>query len=344
MKLLSIEIPVYNEAQNIVDLIDRIERLSYDMEVIVIDDSSNDGTSFILEGMKKKYANLRVIQRPQKMGISSAVRDGLAVASGKYVVVMDADLQHPPEAIPSMIAQLERGMDIVIASRKVQGSHSSMGLWRRAISSTATFIAHLLLPATRRVRDPLSGFFAFRRKIVVPQMMRSNSYKVLLEILVRSRWKQIAEISYDFCNRKGGRSKLGIRELWRYLRLVLDLSQYRTLKFILVGIVGVIVNEGLLFLLAPHTPILIASGMAVEASIISNFSMNSVWTFRGRNGGGLLLSLAKYNLVTIFGALTNIGVLALLVAIHMKYLAANLLGIALGFAANYVMAEGVVWR
>lgn len=343
MSSLSIEIPTYNEAENLPVLVDRIEALGLDVEIVVIDDSSPDGTYDIALTLASKYGNIKVIRREGKMGVASAIRAGLAAATGQFVAVMDCDLQHPPEFLPEMMKEAERGTDVVIASRYIRGGQSDFGLGRKFVSKTATAIAHILLKQTRRIADPLSGYFIFRRDIIAPDEIRSNSYKVLLEILVRGRAKRVRELPYTFCKRTNGSSKFGMRETGRYLGLVLKLSDYRALKFLLVGLAGVAVNEGLLFLLAPHTPLLAASAMAVEASIVANFIMNNFWTFRGRGEASLFRRLAKYNTVTILGAFTNIAVLGALVFIHLEYLAANFVGIMLGFAANYAGSEGVVW-
>lgn len=343
MTLLSIEIPTYNEAENLPVLVERIEKLGMDAEIIVVDDNSPDGTYRVAEELAARFGNIKVIRREGKMGITSAIREGMRSAGGEYIAVMDCDLQHPPEFLPVMLEEATRGADVVIASRYVQGGRSSFGAARKLVSRTATGISHLLLKQTRSIADPLSGFFIFRNGVIDPSCIRSNSYKVLLEMLVRGNVRKVSEIPYAFGTRLRGKSKLGIGEMIRYLRLVLQLSDYRALKFTLVGSAGVIVNEGLLFLLAPHTPLLAASAMAVEASIIANFIMNNFWTFRGRSGSGLFKRLAKYNTVTILGAATNIMVLAGLVFVHLEYLAANFVGIMLGFAANYAGSEGVVW-
>lgn len=343
MTQLSVEIPTYNEAENLPILVERLEALGLDAEIIVIDDNSPDGTAAIADGLAAQYGNITVIRRPGKMGITTAIREGMAAAKGEYIAVMDCDLQHPPEFLPQLMEEAMQGSDIVIASRYVPGGSSAFSLPRKIVSRTATGISHLLLKQTRRIADPLSGYFVFRKGIIDAGSIRSNSYKVLLEILVRGRAKKVSELPYAFSKRCSGSSKFGFSEMMRYLKLVLQLSDYRALKFALVGGAGVLINEGLLFLLAPHTPLLAASAMAIESSIVANFVMNNFWTFKGGVGSGLIKRLAKYNTVTILGAFTNIAVLGMLVFIHFEYLAANFVGIMLGFAANYAGSEGVVW-
>ena len=123
---VSIIIPTYNEKENIPVLIHRIEALGIDAEIIVVDDNSYDGTQESLKRLSAKYKNIRVIERPSKMGISSAVKDALKIASGKYALVMDADLQHPPELIPRLLKEIRKGRDIVVASRYMKGGKSEI--------------------------------------------------------------------------------------------------------------------------------------------------------------------------------------------------------------------------
>ncbi len=334
MTLLSIEIPTYNEAENLPLVVERIEALGMEVEIIVVDDNSPDGTGQVAADLAERYGNIKVLRRQGKMGITSAIKDGLYAASGKYVAVIDCDLQHPPEFLPEMMQEAEKGTDVVIASRYVPGGSSSFSAPRRVVSRTATAIAHLLLRQTRTIADPLSGYFIFRRGIINPDDIVSNSYKVLLEILVRGNAVTLAELPYAFGERVNGTSKFGLRETLRYLNLVLLLSDYRVLKLLMIGLAGVAINEGVLFLLAPHTELLAASALAVEASIVASFILNNFWkSGRGRRSG-ILRKLAEYNTFAIFGALTNMAVLGLLVFVHFEYLAANFIGIMLGFAAN----------
>ena len=343
MALLSIEIPTYNEADNLPIIVERIEALKMDVEIIVVDDNSPDGTSGIAQTLAEKYGNVKIVKRPSKMGITSAIREGLSVAEGEYVAVMDCDLQHPPEFLPTMMKEAEKGADVVIASRYVKGGSSSFSLARRIVSRTATGISHLLLGKTGKIADPLSGYFIFRKDVIDPADIKSNSYKVLLEILVRGRVKTVKEVPYTFCERVNGKSKFGFTEVMRYLHLVLQLSGYRALKLAVAGLAGLIVNEGILFMLEPRTPLLAASAMAVEASIIASFVMHSLWPVNGKSGESLFRRLARYNTLTVLGALTNIAVLGLLVFIHFEYLAANFVGIMLGLAANYTGSEELLW-
>ncbi len=343
MTELTIVIPTYNEAGNLPVLVDRIEKLGLNCEILVVDDGSPDGTQEVARRLNDRFGNIRLLPRASKMGIATAVRDATLMSGSEFVAVMDCDMQHPPQLLPAMLAEAKSGTDMVIASRYARGGAPNMSAVRGVISKFATGLAHFMLPQTRNIKDPLSGYFLFRRKSVDIGRVSSRSYKVLLEIL-SARSIRTVEMPFSFGTRYSGKSKLGPTELLRYIGLVLRLSDYRMAKFIAVGLAGMAINECLLFLLEPHAPLLLASGVAVEASIVSNFIMNNSWTFRKKIQGTMLSRLARYNAVMVAGALLNIGILGLLVFLHFEYLAANFVGIFFGFGANYLGSESIVWR
>jgi len=159
---LSIVVPTYNEAQNIRELIERVESSlkGFNFEIIVVDDSSPDGTADIAEELGGKYGNVKVIRRPAKLGLASAVLEGMKLAKYDAMAVMDADLQHPPELLPKLLEKAVEGYDVVVASRYVEGGRTERwSTTRRMISRGAILLAHFLLPKTRAVRDAVSGFF-----------------------------------------------------------------------------------------------------------------------------------------------------------------------------------------
>lgn len=340
---LTVVLPTYNEAGNLPALVHRIERLGLNSEIIVVDDGSKDGTAEVARALMIEYGNIKLIEREGKQGIDTAVRDAAAVASADYIAVMDSDLQHPPEMLPVMLGEARSGKDIVVASRYVTGSANRMGLMRRLVSRAATSAVHFLVPQAKNIRDPLSGFFLFYRKAVSLEEATHGSYKILLEIIARNRVSAV-EVPFSFGERYSGKSKLGLTEMIRFASLTFRLSDYRAAKFITVGLVGIAINEGILFMLEPHAPLLLASAVAVEASIVSNFIMNNTWTFRRKAKVGFFRGLVKYNFVTIVGGIINILILGMLVFAHFEYLAANFIGTLFGFAANYLGSEGIVWH
>ena len=222
----SILIPTYNEKENIPELTKRIwESLSSIVfEVIFIDDNSPDHTAEVAEKLAEVYGNIKVLRRHSKLGLASAVLDGMKVAEGNIIAVMDADLQHPPELLPIMFEKARNGYDIVVASRYFDGgSVEGWSVWRRLISWGAIKIAHLLLSRTRKVKDPMSGFFMFKKEVVDGVQLNPLGFKILLEILVKGKYSLVAEVPYNFKSRKKGKSKMGLKEIINYVIFILRL-------------------------------------------------------------------------------------------------------------------------
>jgi len=346
MSKVSIIIPTYNEAENIKKLIPLIkEKLSnHNFEIIVVDDNSPDGTAEVVESLRYKYNNIKILKRPGKVGLASAVVDGLRLAEGDIIAVMDADLQHPPDLLPKMLEKIESGYDLVIASRYVSGGGNKTNLVRRILSRGAIVLARILLPRCRKIKDPVSGFFMIKRD-KLPESFTPLGFKILLDIILNGKWRNVYEIPYEFKARKEGGSKLNLKEITLYIKLLLKLSNYRILKFALVGLSGIIVNMGLLYLLTEIGLNISTAGLiAIETSILSNFILNDLWTFRDRKVGSFLARCFKYHLTVAFGALVNYTVLIGLVMIGVFYLVANLVGIILGFIVNYLGGERIVWK
>lgn len=225
MPALSVVVPTYNESANIRPLVERVTKAlgGVDFELIVVDDST-DGTERVLADLAQDAKYLRVVHRPARRGLASAVADGIALATGEVVCVLDADLQHPPEAVPALTDALERShADLAIASRYVPGGGYEFTAARRAVSWVATALARILLARARSVSDPLSGFFAFRRGVVDGVRLRPIGYKILLEILVRGRVSRVVEVPYRFEARRAGGSKLTARQNFEFVRHLLAL-------------------------------------------------------------------------------------------------------------------------
>jgi len=222
---LSIVIPTYNERQNIEQLLAELASAVFELnrsaEVVLVDDRSPDGTAELASEVGQHTGlDLRVVTRNGPRSLGGAIARGLDVCRWDLVCVMDADLSHPPGLIPSLISSLD-GADGVVASRYVPGADIESWPFRRhLISFVATLIARLMLRA--RCRDPLSGFFVFRRSFLRSVRIQGNGNKPLLEILVQAR-PVVNEIPYVFRNRKNGESKLNARSIAEFVGLVLRL-------------------------------------------------------------------------------------------------------------------------
>jgi dolichol-phosphate mannosyltransferase len=225
-KELSLIVPTYNEVDNIQELIERLASSlkGFDSEVIFVDDGSPDGTAEAISVYGRFYDGVKVSKRSARRGLSSAVMHGLRIAEGDVVAVIDGDLQHPPELLPQMLAEIRQGFDLVVASRYVKDGNSSFSSSiRKSMSKIAVNLAHLLLPKTRIVGDPVSGYFMMRKRILRDIKFTLKGNKILLEIIAQHNGNLIAELPYTFAVRKKGESKLGLVELINYLHLIIKL-------------------------------------------------------------------------------------------------------------------------
>lgn len=342
MHELSVEIPTYNEADNLPLIVERLEELPVDMEIIVIDDNSPDETARVAQELSTKYKNIKVLKRPGKMGLASAIYDGMKISEGNYIAVIDADLQHPPETLPLLLQKAKEGNDIVIASRYMEkGGVEKFSLYRRIVSRGATFIAHLMISETRSVKDPLSGFFLFRKDLAMKKIENYRGYKILLEILASANAKRIAEVPYIFLPRLKGKSKLTMKENVDYIRLVMALSKVRSSRYLRVGLTGILLNEILLYLFHSFIfvgngwfPLAISSVLAVELTTLMNYSRNIFRQVPSVNSTKRTRRFLLYN--TAMGPSLALNVVTLLVlSLLMPYLLANVFGIVLAIGLNY---------
>jgi dolichol-phosphate mannosyltransferase len=223
-------VPTYREAESLPELIDRIDRLrtdaKLDLELLIVDDDSRDGTNAVIAARAEPWVQLFV--RTSDRGLSQAVLFGLRRARGQSLVVMDADLSHPPETIPVMLAELAAGADFVLGSRYVAGGTTAddWGLLRFLNSRIATYLAR---PLTQ-VSDPMSGFFALPRTVFERAIDPSPlGYKIGLELLVRCRCERVREVPIHFSNRLRGESKLTLNQQLLYLRHLARLYRFKLL-------------------------------------------------------------------------------------------------------------------
>lgn len=233
----SLIIPTYNEASSICELCRQVSfvlrNLGIEYEIIVVDDNSPDATWRIIQEFSKVNSNIKVIRRFGVRGLGTAVVTGWRQAQGELVGVIDGDLEHPPEVLSSLIQVLQdnQAVDIVVASRYLKGGgFSGTGIYRRITSKLAIASSRILLSKyTKKISDPMSGFFVLRRKIIEKNILEPVGYKILLEVLVKADYKDIKELPYVFCERKSGKSKAGLREFsysaFHFLKLSLESKQ-----------------------------------------------------------------------------------------------------------------------
>ena len=182
-------------------------------ELIVVDDGSPDGTADLAESYADKHP-VRVVRRPGKAGLASAVLAGFAQARGDVLVVMDADLSHPPEAVPRLVSAIDEGADLAVGSRYVTGGGTEdWPLKRRIVSRAACLMGNVLVP----IRDCTSGFFAIRKSALDGVKLNPIGFKIGFEVMARGRYKKAVEVPYVFRDRELGKSKFGRREILQYL-------------------------------------------------------------------------------------------------------------------------------
>jgi len=224
-EMLSIIIPTYNEAKNIADLAVRIKACSLKKyELIVVDDASPDGTGHIAEKLAHDHP-IKVVHRDKKLGLASAVLDGFKVATGELLCVIDSDLSHPPEIIPLLLKDLElQGADIIVASRFIKGS--GIENWPK-IRLLGTNLAMLAVRPLTSIKDPMSGFFILKSKVIQDKKLIPRGFKILLEILVKGKYKKAVEYPFVFVDRVYGKSKLNLKTYLDFIAQLLDLYFYK---------------------------------------------------------------------------------------------------------------------
>jgi dolichol-phosphate mannosyltransferase len=225
--VLSVVVPTYNERDALPLLVERMAEVGrgLPLELVIVDDASPDGTGTLAdESARASSVPITVVHRPGKAGLASAVLEGAAASRAAVVTVMDADLSHPPELLPALWQAIQQGADVALASRYVPGGGiERWTLLRRVVSRVATLAARGGLGL--RVRDPLSGFFAVRRDLLMGYRYRGLGYKLLVEILATHRRRPVTEIPYRFVDRQRGKSKLGAGEIVAFLRLLWHLRR-----------------------------------------------------------------------------------------------------------------------
>jgi len=235
--VISVVVPTFNEAANLPELFEHllafVRESKLSVETIVVDDASPDGTGVIAEQLAIKHngtLSARVLHRPGKLGLSSALYDGIQVAQGSWIAMLDADNSHDIRSLRDMYRAAQDGVDVVIGSRYVEGGRIEE--WphsRRMISRAATVLARTAFRLD--VKDPMSGFALIRRDAAarVPELLNPRTYKFLLELLVRVRPLSVREVPIVFRNRRNGDSKLSTREIVEFGRLVAALVRERYL-------------------------------------------------------------------------------------------------------------------
>jgi dolichol-phosphate mannosyltransferase len=361
---LSLIIPTFNEGQNIRELVDTLVKLldrtiPEDYELIVVDDDSPDRTWEIADRLASSYPQLRVIRRETERGLSTAVIRGWQAARGEILGVIDADLQHPPEIILQLWAEMTKGAELAVASRNVVGGGvSEWNIVRRFLSRGAQILGLVILPEViGRLSDPMSGYFLVRRSSIATKRLNPVGYKILIEVVARGQIRWIAEVGYVFRERLLGASKVTWKQYLEYIQHLIKLRfslwpVTRLLRFGVVGLSGVFIDLGVFYLLREIFGMaLTRSAMfSSEIAVINNFLWNDIWTFRdlsqGQKGNKQKFRrFFKFNLICLSGLFINILIINLLFNIFgVNEYFAKLIAIAVVTFWNFWLNLKLSWR
>ncbi|MFD6179416.1 MULTISPECIES: glycosyltransferase [unclassified Isoptericola] len=293
---VTVLVPTYNEGPNVAELVRRLTAALGDgavpggVEILFVDDSTDDTPAEIERVAATAGLPVRMIHRAAPDGgLSGAVVAGLHAAAGERVVVMDGDLQHPPEMVPVLLATArDTGADVVVASRYTgKGDAGGLdGRYRRWVSKASGLLARSMFPVKLRdVSDPMTGFFVVRQGAVDLSALQPRGFKILLEILARQRLVVVEE-PFVFGERFAGRSKATIANGLRYVQQLTLLRFGRLSPFALIGAAGAVLNLAILAALQVvgmhYLPaVIVANGV----TIVINFLLQERFVFADLRDG-----------------------------------------------------------
>jgi dolichol-phosphate mannosyltransferase len=359
MTELSIVVPTFKEAENIGELVARLDRslAGVEWEVIFVDDDSPDGTAERVRALGRTHPRVRCIHRIGRRGLSSASIEGMLSSSAPFVAVMDGDLQHDEALLPRMLELLKNGdLDVVVGSRYVEGG--GLGQWdesRALLSRVATRMGRGLLRAD--LKDPMSGFFMIRHDVMLSSVRNGVSgigFKILLDLFASSpKPLRFRELPFQFRQRLAGESKLDTAVAWEYFVMLLDkiVGRWVPVRFVtfsLVGALGVLVHFAVLMPLYRGLGVGFATSQTVATlvAMMSNFLLNNILTYRDAQlrGWGLVKGWISFSLACGVGAIANVGVAEFLFRRDTFWITSALSGIIVGAVWNYVVTAVYTWR
>jgi dolichol-phosphate mannosyltransferase len=351
---VTVVVPTYKEVENLPLLLDRLAKVrqehALDLDVLIMDDDSRDGSVELIAARSESW--VQIIVRTSDRGLSPAVLDGMKRAQGDILFCMDADLSHPPEAIPNMLRKLQEGADFVIGSRYVQGGSTSddWGFVRWLNSRVATLLARPLTSA----RDPMAGFFAFRRATFEQgRSFNPVGYKIGLEFIVKCQCERVVEVPIHFEDRQLGKSKLTFQQQLLYIKHLRRLYNFKfggwsqLAQFLTVGGLGTAVNLVLLtvflHLAMPPRP---AVALAILLSMVFNFVLNRRFSFGESRKESWFRQFVGFMSACSVGALINYVVTLALMgpSFLLRPQLAALVGIVAATAFNFLASRYLVFR
>jgi len=362
---ITIIIPTYNESTNIGSTLDNLELefkkipAQHQMEILVIDDNSPDGTEAIVKQKKNQYHNIILLPNPEKKGLGAAYIKAFKYALEKLnsdvVFEYDADGSHQPKYLPGMVEVLEKGADVVVGSRYIKGGSmpADWGLHRKLISYFGNLLARLVL-WTWQYQDMTSGFRGTRTKFLKQVdlnnlLSRQFAYKIHLYYALHLLKAKIVEYPIEFIDRNKGKSKFPKNNIIDSLRVVFTLrlkQSEKLIKVMIVGGIGTLVQLLFFNLFRLKLGLSLAQNLAIEAAVVSNFVLNNLWTFKEKNFS--FMRFVKFNILSLGSIVIQNLVLFFGIRILGQTLLIEnglvLLGIILGLIWNYLMYTKVVWK
>jgi dolichol-phosphate mannosyltransferase len=355
---LTVIVPTFCEAENVEPMIAALDAalVGIQWEVIFVDDDSPDGTAHLVRERGERDNRVRAIRRVGRRGLAGAVIEGMLASAGRVVAVIDGDLQHDERLLPHMLAEIEGGTDLVIASRYTGAGDASGGFSeiRQRSSKLATRMTNALLKT--KVSDPMSGFFMIRRDVIdeIAPKLTTGGFKLLLDILASSPpGLKISELPYLFRPRRLGASKLDGLAVADFAGLLLakltgNRISPRFFLFALVGASGLFVHLGVLrsIFALPGVPFYLAQLLAALVAMTTNFFLNNALTFRDRRltGFDALKGLGVFYLVCSVGTLANVGIAELVYLREPSWWLAGVAGAVMAAVFNYSASAVLTWR
>ncbi|MFD5076144.1 glycosyltransferase [Streptomyces sp. NPDC058371] len=355
---VTIVVPTFNESANIRELLHRITEsvpTRLPCEVLFVDDSTDDTPEVISEAARDCPFPVTLLHRDEPTGgLGGAVVEGLKAATSDWIVVMDGDLQHPPSLVPELVGTGERSSaGLVVASRYIKGGSREglAGGYRIAVSRGATWLTKTLFPRKLRgISDPMSGFFAIRRSAVTAEILQPLGYKILLELAVRSRPRQVTEVPFVFQDRYAGESKSTAQEGFRFLRHLVGLRTAspvaRMVVFGLIGATGFVPNLlGLYALTAVGMHYVPAEILANQLGVAWNFLLIEHLLFRERRRHRTWWDrVGRFALIANADLVLRIPLIALLVGeFGMGALTATAVALVTTFVLRFTGTEALVY-
>jgi len=362
-KCICVVLPTFNEEANIEQCLESVflhqEPKQNLMKVLVVDDNSSDNTQKIVAELKDRFSELHMITG-EKKGLGDAYKRGFNYSldhlNPDVIFQMDADGQHNPSLIPKFLDLIDQGNDLVIGSRFIDGGSTPDFSFRRKLISKIGNLLVRYAGGVRHVKDCTSGYRAIRANYLRDSdlsFLSTRGYSFQSSLLCEMIWRgaKAVETPIEFTSRKGGDSKLSIRDQVEFILNIPKLGFRNAedfIKYSIVGFSGVLVNLGIYIVLTRFFGLseVIAPLISIESSLLSNFLLNNFWTFKRREvASSVFKRLLQFHVAS--GGAACLNYLAFLLAfavLGIHDILANLMGITVAAILNYLINSNWTWR